>query len=722
MKENCAVEFKNVCKIYDIKRKVNNKNSVNNKINQKFYALKDVSFSIDKGEIVGILGTNGSGKSTLSSIIAGISVPTSGDAIIKGEQSLISINTGLNNQLTGIENIKVKGALLGLSKLKIEEITQGVIEFAELGDFLYQPVKSYSSGMKSRLGFAISISLDPDIIIIDEALSVGDSSFAAKCINKMEEFKQRGKTIFFVSHSLSQVKSFCNKALWIEGGEVKQYGDIDEVAKDYFQYIKNIKEKSDQEKQEFNKEVFEKRIIANENNKSIKSCIQKLKDKVGLRKYKSRYISLITIFIFIIVTGTIGLGMNKNKSKTPISEKNLIVDNNSVEKEKIMKDYNFLFLIEGEDIAEYKNYYRTYLNDKSGKTVYAITNFSITSDGKINITNIPISLQIYYDNLMLSDEIRFLDLVGQESALNIIEKNIVNEKIDNVFFINQEDLKEFITNLGFELQMSNNVFIFKCNNKEYQVNNSVINNDNTNNFEAIINFIFNNLIKLNNEERFILLSKLFGNDNELLKEVLNIINENSENNISTNFNDFNIETVLLKEVISEDDYMLVESDNLLQKEVVLLNRDDVNQNICYKALIDKIRVIKEENEKSEKQTTINDDLNSHENQNNIHLSRPSTSQNSSNGQGNIQSGIQSRPQIPVGSENPPTGSGEPPMGSENPPTGSEEPPMGSENPPTGSEEPPMGSENPPTGSEEPPMGSENPPTGSGEPPMGSENP
>ncbi len=160
--------------------------------------------------------------------------------------------------------------------------------------------------------------------------------------------------------------------------------------------------------------------------------------------------------------------------------------------------------------------------------------------------------------------------------------------------------------------------------------------------------------------------ELFGNDNELLKEVLNIINENSENNISTNFNDFNIETVLLKEVISEDDYMLVESDNLLQKEVVLLNRDDVNQNICYKALIDKIRVIKEENEKSEKQTTINDDLNSHENQNNIHLSRPSTSQNSSNGQGNIQSGIQSRPQIPVGSENPPTGSGEPPMGSEEP--------------------------------------------------------
>ena len=201
MKENCFIEFKDVCKIYDLKRKKNNKNLVDDKVNQKFYALKNVSFSIDRGEIVGILGTNGSGKSTLSAIIAGISTPTSGEVRIKGEQSLIAINTGLNNQLTGLENIKVKGALLGLSKSKIEEITQGVIEFAELGDFLYQPVKIYSSGMKSRLGFAISISLDPDIIIIDEALSVGDSSFAAKCRKKMEEFKQLGKTILYESHT-----------------------------------------------------------------------------------------------------------------------------------------------------------------------------------------------------------------------------------------------------------------------------------------------------------------------------------------------------------------------------------------------------------------------------------------------------------------------------------------------------------------------------------------
>ena len=329
MKENCVIEFKDVCKIYDLKRKKNNRNLVDDKVNQKFYALKNVSFSIDRGEIVGILGTNGSGKSTLSAIIAGISAPTSGKVTIKGEQSLIAINTGLNTQLTGLENIKVKGALLGLSKSKIEEITQGVIEFAELGDFLYQPVKSYSSGMKSRLGFAISISLDPDIIIIDEALSVGDSSFAAKCIKKMEEFKQLGKTIFFVSHSLSQVKSFCNKALWIEGGELKQYGDIDEVSKNYAQYIKDIKEKSNEEKQKFNKEIFERRIVvADESTKSEKVFIERfneLRNRLNLIKYKNIFIALIMSVVFIIAIGIIGISINGNEEA--IKEENLIADN-----------------------------------------------------------------------------------------------------------------------------------------------------------------------------------------------------------------------------------------------------------------------------------------------------------------------------------------------------------------------------------------------------------
>ena len=149
--EDYAIKFEHVSKIYKLKKKNDGKNKSNEA--KRFYALKDISFEIPKGEVVGILGTNGSGKSTLSLILAGISEIDSGTMHINGEQSLVAINTGLNKQLTGLENINVKGALLGLSKRKIQNIIDGVIEFAELGDFLYQQLKKYSSGIKSRLGF-----------------------------------------------------------------------------------------------------------------------------------------------------------------------------------------------------------------------------------------------------------------------------------------------------------------------------------------------------------------------------------------------------------------------------------------------------------------------------------------------------------------------------------------------------------------------------------------
>lgn len=272
--EEFAVEFENVCKIFNLKKR----NGARRISKSKFYALKDISFKIKKGEVVGILGTNGSGKSTLSNILAGISEVDIGKVKINGEQSLIAINTGLNNQLTGLENIKVKGALLGLSKKRINEITQGVIDFAELGDFLYQPVKNYSSGMKARLGFSISIYLDPDIIIIDEALSVGDSGFASKCINKIKEFKDAGKTIFFISHSLAQVKSLCNKGLWIEGGILKEYDDVEIVAKHYNDYVNEYRAKSEEEKKEIRENIFNNRLIREEREvRGIRKLFNKIK-------------------------------------------------------------------------------------------------------------------------------------------------------------------------------------------------------------------------------------------------------------------------------------------------------------------------------------------------------------------------------------------------------------------------------------------------------------
>lgn len=257
MNKEIAVKFSHVDKIF----KLDSKKRKRFEKKKKFYALKDVSFEIEKGCVVGILGSNGSGKSTLSNILAGISMQDHGEVIINGEQSLIAIQAGLNTQLSGLENIKLKGALLGLSKKRIEEITQGVIDFAELGEFLYQPVKKYSSGMKSRLGFSISIYLDPEIIIVDEALSVGDKGFATKCLKKMNELKASGKTIFFISHSISQVRNFCEKGLWIEGGQLREYGDIKEVADHYEEYVETFKKMSNAEVKKLKADVFESRMV-----------------------------------------------------------------------------------------------------------------------------------------------------------------------------------------------------------------------------------------------------------------------------------------------------------------------------------------------------------------------------------------------------------------------------------------------------------------------------
>lgn len=255
-----------------------------------FNALKDITFDIEKGKCVGLIGLNGAGKSTLSNILAGVSLPTKGEIYIEGNPAIIAIGSGMNNFLTGMENVETKALMMGFKKDKIEEIKRNVIEFAEIGDFINQPIRTYSSGMRSRLGFAISVHMDPDILVIDEALSVGDQTFTKKCLDKMNEFKEKGKTIFFVSHSIPQVRDFCDEVIWLEYGMLKEYGKSNEVIPRYQEYLNNINKMTKEEKEEYKKEVLKEQEHSLLNN--FKLVDQKYK-KIKLRGKIFKYTLLI---------------------------------------------------------------------------------------------------------------------------------------------------------------------------------------------------------------------------------------------------------------------------------------------------------------------------------------------------------------------------------------------------------------------------------------------
>ena len=206
-----------------------------------FWALQGVSFDIYDGDIVGVVGTNGSGKSTLLNIISGIIPQTSGELYINGNISVVAIGEGLNKQLTGRENIIIKQLMLGKTQEEIDQSMAEIIDFSELGEFIDQPIKTYSSGMRSKLGFSIAVHDNADIMIIDEALSVGDATFSAKALKKVEEYMNSGRTIFFVSHSLAQVRQFTNKAMWIQNGNLLSFGSTEEVTNQYEKYSEEFK-------------------------------------------------------------------------------------------------------------------------------------------------------------------------------------------------------------------------------------------------------------------------------------------------------------------------------------------------------------------------------------------------------------------------------------------------------------------------------------------------
>lgn len=199
-----------------------------------FWALKDVSFEIQKGDIVGIMGRNGSGKSTLLKILSRITAPTSGTAKLRGRvASLLEVGTGFNYELTGRENVYLNGSILGLKQKEIDDRYERISDFAEISDFLDTPVKRYSSGMRVRLAFAVAAHLDPELLILDEVLAVGDAKFQEKCLDRIDEIKNSGVTILFVSHSSQSVLKLCNKGILLENGAVAAEGTAVEVTDHY---------------------------------------------------------------------------------------------------------------------------------------------------------------------------------------------------------------------------------------------------------------------------------------------------------------------------------------------------------------------------------------------------------------------------------------------------------------------------------------------------------
>ncbi len=240
--DEIAIRVKDVVKVYKLYEKMRDR------VKDAFglgrggyklhYALNGVNMDVKRGETVGIIGTNGSGKSTILKIITGVLHPTSGEVIVNGRISaLLELGAGFNPEYSGVENVYLNGTMMGFSEKEIDAKLPAILEFADIGDYVYQPVKTYSSGMFVRLAFAVAINIEPEILIVDEALSVGDVFFQSKCYHKFEEFKQMGKTIVFVSHDLSSIAKYCDRVFLLNQGNLLGVGGPKEMIDAYKQVL-----------------------------------------------------------------------------------------------------------------------------------------------------------------------------------------------------------------------------------------------------------------------------------------------------------------------------------------------------------------------------------------------------------------------------------------------------------------------------------------------------
>ena len=290
-----------------------------------FYALSQVSFQVHRGEIVGIIGKNGSGKSTILKIITGVLTPSGGSVAVNGRiSSILELGTGFNMDYTGIENIYLNGTILGISREEMKKRISQILDFADIGDFVYQPVKNYSSGMFVRLAFAVAINVDPDILIVDEALAVGDTAFQAKCMAKMEQLMKKGTTILFVTHDMNTVRTLCKRCVYLENGKVLTEGAAAELAdlylhkarvnmnQEHLEIINRQKEMRENKKGkniDYNNEFARRVDIFREGTGEVRFIGCRVLNENGEEEYHIKYNEKITIEIQIEFFENIAVGL-----------------------------------------------------------------------------------------------------------------------------------------------------------------------------------------------------------------------------------------------------------------------------------------------------------------------------------------------------------------------------------------------------------------------------
>jgi ABC-type polysaccharide/polyol phosphate transport system ATPase subunit len=234
-----AVEFQNVSKIFHrqtgkLLLRYRLKQLFTSEVGDPFYALKNVSFRMEQGESLAIIGANGAGKSTLLGLAAGLALPDEGRVAVNGRvAALLELGSGFHPDLTGEENVRLNASLIGLSRKRTNEISEEIVEFSGIGDFIREPLRTYSTGMVMRLGFSVAVMMDPEILLVDEVLAVGDAAFQNKCFDKVREFRRRGKMLLCVSHSRVMIEELCDRAIWLDHGEVMMTGRVAEVMTAY---------------------------------------------------------------------------------------------------------------------------------------------------------------------------------------------------------------------------------------------------------------------------------------------------------------------------------------------------------------------------------------------------------------------------------------------------------------------------------------------------------